>query len=50
MGGDLVPPVDLAKRHSVVSPKPWGMALEALGGLTLFTGSHRVYLCQVNVP
>lgn len=24
MGGDLVPPVDLAKRHSVLNPTPWG--------------------------
>lgn len=50
MGGDLVPPVDLVKRHSVLSPTSWGAALEALGGLTLFTGSHRVHMCQVTVP
>lgn len=47
--GDLVPPVDLTQRLSVLSPTPWGAALEVFGGLILFTGSHRVHMCQVNV-
>lgn len=50
MGGDLVPPVDLTQRPSVLNPTPWGAALEVLGGLTLFTSNHRVHMCQVNVP
>lgn len=46
--GDLVPPVDLTQRP-VLSPTPWRAALEVFGGLILFTGSHRVHMCQVNV-
>lgn len=40
IGGDSVLPVDLTKRHSVLIPTPWGAAPEALGRLTLFTGSQ----------